>query len=195
LKSTKEHWPTQGQLGGLPKPGSLGDALGKGMGEGVLPGAAVGAGIGAIFGGVGAVPGAILGGASGAVGGGLFEAGRWLFGGAETTKNVEATDKALAAVGKDASAAAGSLSALDSVLKSLGIGGGASPIKKSSYDVLPMPGGARKVQVHTALNIDGRQFARAVTEHVTDYYEFPAQAPFHDGRSLWSPPDMQTITT
>lgn len=83
LRWLDKHWPKPGSMGGLPKKGTLGDALGKGMGEGVVWGAGAGALVGA-FGGPTApvtVPGGtMLGGAIGAVGGGIYEGGRWLFG-------------------------------------------------------------------------------------------------------------------
>lgn len=53
----------------------------------------------------------------------------------------------------------------------------------------------RTVVVHTAIDIDGRRLAGHVSPQLASLYEFPTQAPFHDGRSGWSPPDMQTVTT
>lgn len=71
----RNHWPAQGSFGGLPKQGSLGEALGKGMiGGGTLGGA---------IGFFSPVPGGtLLGGAIGGFVGGAYEGGKYLLFGA-----------------------------------------------------------------------------------------------------------------
>jgi hypothetical protein len=57
------------------------------------------------------------------------------------------------------------------------------------------PRGRAAVHVTTALNLDGRELARAVSYHVAALYEHPLKAPYFDDHEGYAGPDMQTVTT
>jgi hypothetical protein len=56
-------------------------------------------------------------------------------------------------------------------------------------------GGGKSIQVHTALNIDGRKFAEMTSHHLARRFEFPERAQFSDNLSSWQGPDAQAIST
>jgi hypothetical protein len=57
------------------------------------------------------------------------------------------------------------------------------------------PAGKRGIHLTTALNIDGREFARAVSYHVARAMEHSTRVPYFDAVADYAPPDMQTVTT
>jgi hypothetical protein len=79
VKWLSDNWPGEGKFGGVPKKGTLGDALGKGMKEGVGIGAIGGAIAGSVVPGPGTMAGAATGAAAGAFVGGAYEGGVFLY--------------------------------------------------------------------------------------------------------------------
>lgn len=57
------------------------------------------------------------------------------------------------------------------------------------------PGNSRPMVIHTALNIDGRRFAQLISHHIVRLHEFSTQAPAPDGRSLFTVPDHNLVST
>lgn len=109
-------------------------------------------------------------------------------------------DKFVAALGQ----IPGAIGAAIATLKGLAsAAGAASPrqgndtFRMHALNAPPPPtGGAHHtVQVQTALNVDGRELARATSTHVARYYTHPTQAPAPDSYLAYRSPDAGLVTT
>jgi hypothetical protein len=69
----------------------------------------------------------------------------------------------------------------------------ATPQKQSF--VAPSGGGSRPIVTTVALNIDGRQLASQLAEHLAELLEFPNQAPYGDDSSSYHGPAGSTTDT
>jgi hypothetical protein len=67
------------------------------------------------------------------------------------------------------------------------------PIQKVQWQ--PPGNNIKTIQVHTAINVDGRVLARTTSDHLAQMYEHPTTGPFADGYRGYWPADMQTVTT
>jgi hypothetical protein len=67
--------------------------------------------------------------------------------------------------------------------------------QKERWDYMPNNPGAKPIQIHTQLHIDGRKFAEAVSLHTARLHEFPTRGAFVDGLGSFQSPDSQTVTT
>lgn len=179
-------------------PGADKDGKGGGdkwkVGTRAIEGMALGAGLGTIVPGLGTVAGGIAGGAAGGLYGvveGLVKSS------SEAVKPVDRFGREVINTGNAASSSAGAMKALGDAIRSLpgAAPGGVFPGGASRTNFLSGPKRAQPVVVHTALQLDGRTLARSTSKHLAEYFNYPTQAPFHDGRQTWSPPDMQVITT
>lgn len=56
------------------------------------------------------------------------------------------------------------------------------------------PPAGQKVQINTALNVDGQTLARVVSEHMAKNYEHPTTSHYHDGLRGFGSPDGQLAT-
>lgn len=72
-------------------------------------------------------------------------------------------------------------------------GAGGPLLHKESF-VAPS-GNKRPIVTTTALNIDGRQLASQISEHLAELMEFPNQAPYGDGTAAYRSPDNMISDT
>lgn len=168
------------------------------VGTRALEGMTIGAGLGTVLPGVGT----IVGGAAGGLAGGMYGVVEGVLkSSAEAAPVVDKFRQEVGNTGNAAAAGAGAVRSLGDAIRSLSgaVPGGAAhgplQILPSNTGFLSGPKRGQPVVVHTALKLDGRTLARATSTHLASLYNYPTQAPFHDGRQTWSPPDMQTITT
>jgi hypothetical protein len=74
-------------------------------------------------------------------------------------------------------------------------GGGGSPaLLPAAASAIPSGGGAKTVQVHNVIYLDGQAIARSINDYNIAGMEHPTQAPYFDGRAGYTSPDHQPIT-
>ena len=176
--------------------------LNKTLGSGVMA-TIISAGVGALAGARFGPTGALLGGSAGAILPHLLNqstpagsSGFWHFlgfgkGGIEDLWNDlwSHLGKSASSVSAPAQSAASALDKLRDAIESLaGAAAKKAGALASQHAELP-------IILHSALNVDGRELARATSYHLARSLEHPTRAPYFNSVADYSPPDMQTITT
>jgi hypothetical protein len=82
-----------------------------------------------------------------------------------------------------------------SPLQNVNLGGGQQPSMLQGMNWQPPQRAPIVIEFASSLNIDGQKLADVVQKKIADMMEFPNSAPFHNGRSGYSPNDMGTLST